>query len=37
LAFYLDTMRGIRQAIRLGDFAEFRADFIKRMQHGNAA
>jgi queuine tRNA-ribosyltransferase len=31
LAFYLDTMRRIRQAIRLGEFAEFRAAFTEKV------
>ncbi len=31
LAFYLDTMRRIRQAIRLGNFAGFRAAFAERV------
>lgn len=30
LAFYLDTMRRIRQSISLGDFAAFRASFLER-------
>lgn len=30
LAFYLDTMRRIRQSIALGDFAAFRASFLER-------
>ncbi|MEP7273179.1 MAG: tRNA guanosine(34) transglycosylase Tgt [Acidobacteriota bacterium] len=30
LAFYLDTMNRIRQSIRLGDFAKFRAAFASR-------
>lgn len=32
LAFYLDTMKGIRQAIRLDDFVGFRASFTERMR-----
>lgn len=31
LAFYLDTMRRIRQAIRLGEFAKFRAAFTEKV------
>ena len=31
LAFYLDTMRRIRQAIRLGEFARFRASFTEKI------
>jgi queuine tRNA-ribosyltransferase len=32
LAFYLDSMREIRQAITLGEFAAFRAGFHERLQ-----
>ena len=32
LAFYLDSMREIRQAITLGEFAKFRASFHERLQ-----
>jgi queuine tRNA-ribosyltransferase len=31
LAFFLDTMRGVRQSIRSGDFPEFRRDFTERL------
>ena len=31
LAFFLDTMRGVRQAIRSGDFPTFRSDFTERL------
>ena len=31
LAFFLDTMRGVRQAIRSGDFPKFRRDFTERL------
>ncbi|MBA3513172.1 MAG: queuine tRNA-ribosyltransferase [Pyrinomonadaceae bacterium] len=31
LAFFLDTMRGVRQSIRSGDFPEFRRNFIERL------
>jgi queuine tRNA-ribosyltransferase len=34
LAFYLDTMRCIRQAIALGEFAQFRACFLTKYQGG---
>lgn len=34
LAFYLDTMKGIRQAIRLGEFARFRAAFTESIERG---
>ena len=30
LAFYLDTMRAVRQSIRLGDFARFHSEFRAR-------
>ncbi len=32
LAFYLDSMREIRQAITLGEFAKFRASFHERLE-----
>lgn len=32
LAFYLDTMRQIRQAIALGEFADFRTRYLSRLQ-----
>ena len=31
LAFFLDTMRGVRQAIRSGEFTKFRRDFTERL------
>jgi queuine tRNA-ribosyltransferase len=31
LAFFLDTMRGVRQSIRSGDFPTFRRDFTERL------
>ncbi|MGI8731959.1 MAG: tRNA guanosine(34) transglycosylase Tgt [Pyrinomonadaceae bacterium] len=31
LAFFLDTMRHVRQSIRSGDFPEFRREFIERL------
>jgi queuine tRNA-ribosyltransferase len=34
LAFYLDTMRRVRQAIALGEFAQFRACYLDRMREG---
>jgi len=34
LAFYLDTMNRIRQAIRLGEFARFRASFTEKIGRG---
>jgi queuine tRNA-ribosyltransferase len=35
LAFYLDSMRSIRQAIGLGEFARFRASFLSKLQGGS--
>jgi queuine tRNA-ribosyltransferase len=32
LAFFLDTMRGVRQAIRSGDFPKFRREFTERLE-----
>jgi queuine tRNA-ribosyltransferase len=34
LAFFLDTMRRVRQAIRSGDFMRFRREFIERIGSG---
>lgn len=34
LAFFLDTMRRVRQAIRSGDFTRFRREFIERVGSG---
>ena len=31
LAFFLDTMRGVRQAIRSGDFPKFQREFTERL------
>ena len=31
LAFFLDTMRGVRQSIRSGDFTKFRREFTERL------
>ncbi|HEY6803218.1 MAG TPA: tRNA guanosine(34) transglycosylase Tgt [Pyrinomonadaceae bacterium] len=31
LAFFLDTMRGVRQSIRSGDFPKFRQEFTERL------
>ncbi len=33
LAFFLDTMRQVREAIKLGGFGEFRRDFLSRMSN----
>ena len=32
LAFFLDTMRGVRQAIRSGEFPKFRRQFTERLE-----
>jgi queuine tRNA-ribosyltransferase len=32
LAFFLDTMRGVRQSIRSGDFPIFRREFTERLR-----
>lgn len=34
LAFFLDTMRGVRQAIRSGQFAKFRREFTEQFNSG---
>jgi queuine tRNA-ribosyltransferase len=34
LAFFLDTMRHVRQAIRSGQFAKFRQEFTERLSSG---
>jgi queuine tRNA-ribosyltransferase len=34
LAFFLDTMRGVRQAIRSGQFAKFRREFTEKLNSG---
>jgi queuine tRNA-ribosyltransferase len=34
LAFFLDTMRRVRQAIRSGDFTQFRREFLERYRSG---
>jgi tRNA-guanine family transglycosylase len=31
LAFFLDTMRGVRQSIRSGNFTKFRQEFTERL------
>ena len=36
LAFYLDTMRRVRQAIRSGQFAKFRREFTEHLNSGLA-
>ncbi|HXG84658.1 MAG TPA: tRNA guanosine(34) transglycosylase Tgt [Pyrinomonadaceae bacterium] len=34
LAFFLDTMRRAREAVRLGNFGNFRSDFINKIREG---
>jgi queuine tRNA-ribosyltransferase len=34
LAFFLDTMRRVRQAIRSGDFTRFRREFTEGINSG---
>jgi queuine tRNA-ribosyltransferase len=34
LAFFLDTMRGVRQAIRSGQFAKFRGEYTEQLSSG---
>ena len=34
LAFFLDTMKKIRQAIQLGHFDEFRRHFLNKINEG---
>jgi queuine tRNA-ribosyltransferase len=34
LAFFLDTMQGVRQSIRSSDFTRFRRDFLARINSG---
>jgi tRNA-guanine transglycosylases, various specificities len=36
LAFYLDTMRRIRQSIKSGGFLEFKKDFLSRLQENDS-
>ncbi|MBA2379071.1 MAG: tRNA guanosine(34) transglycosylase Tgt [Blastocatellia bacterium] len=37
LAFYLDTMRRVRQSIEFGQFENFRKDFLLKLQENGAA
>ena len=37
LAFYLDTMRRARQAIKAGEFARFRVEFLNKLQQNGDA
>jgi queuine tRNA-ribosyltransferase len=36
LAFFLDTMRKVRDSIKLGDFKHFREDFLNKIASGEA-
>jgi queuine tRNA-ribosyltransferase len=36
LAFFLDTMRKVRDSIKLGNFSRFRQDFINKIREGEA-
>jgi queuine tRNA-ribosyltransferase len=36
LAFFLDTMKKVRQSIKFGEFNQFRYDFTKKIQEGEA-
>ncbi|HEX8368515.1 MAG TPA: tRNA guanosine(34) transglycosylase Tgt [Pyrinomonadaceae bacterium] len=36
LAFFLDTMRKVRDSIKLGSFSRFRHDFINKIREGEA-
>jgi queuine tRNA-ribosyltransferase len=35
IAFFLDTMRQVRQAIKLGNFDKFRKDFLNKIEENN--
>jgi queuine tRNA-ribosyltransferase len=37
LAFFLDTMRKVRQSIKFGTFGQFRNDFLRKMQENGSA
>jgi tRNA-guanine family transglycosylase len=37
LAFFLDTMRQVRQSIKLGQFGQFRKEFLSKLSSGEAA
>jgi queuine tRNA-ribosyltransferase len=36
LAFFLDTMRKVRDSIKLGSFSRFRQDFLNKIREGEA-
>jgi tRNA-guanine family transglycosylase len=35
LAFYLDTMRRVRQSIKSGSFSRFRREFLDRLEEND--
>ena len=35
LAFYLDTMRRVRQSIKSGEFAQFKSDFLNKLHEND--
>lgn len=37
LAFFLDTMRKVRQSIKFGNFGQFRKDFLSKLQENESA
>jgi queuine tRNA-ribosyltransferase len=37
LAFFLDTMRKVRQSIKFGNFGQFRKDFLSKLQENGTA
>jgi queuine tRNA-ribosyltransferase len=37
LAFFLDTMRAVRQAIQSGTFSRFRREFLNKLQETGEA
>lgn len=37
LAFFLDTMRKVRDAIKLGDFSRFKKEFLEKIQENDSA
>ena len=36
LAFFLDTMKKVRQSIKLGEFNQFRHNFLNKIQEGRS-
>jgi tRNA-guanine family transglycosylase len=37
LAFFLDTMRKVRNAIKLGDFSRFKKEFLEKIVENDPA